>query len=74
MKEKASKKFKRLNDLFKSDVNGFWREVKKMQHIKQMIKIPINDIKLQYQKLFNQSNFPDDNSDKVERDQSNKRL
>ena len=36
-----SKKFKQLNDLFGSDINGFWREVKKMQKLKQLINVPL---------------------------------
>ena len=65
-KEKANKKFKRLNELFKSNINGFWKHVKRMQMIKQLINIPINDIKLQYEKLFKTSNFPDVNRDEKE--------
>jgi hypothetical protein len=53
-------------------VNGFWREVKKMTMIKQMINIPINDIRKQYNVLFNTSNFPDEDRDKTEEDKLNK--
>ena len=40
-KERSNKKFKQLNDLFGSDINGFWREVKKMQKLKQLINVPL---------------------------------
>lgn len=62
-KESSNKKFKYLKDLFKFDLNGFWREVEKMTQIKQLINIPLNEIKQQYQVLFNTSNFPDDERD-----------
>lgn len=62
-KESSNKKFKHLIDLFEFDLNGFWREIKKMTQIKQLINIPLNEIKQQYQVLFNTSNFPDDERD-----------
>ena len=71
-KERANKKFKQLNDLFGSNVNGFWREVKKMTMIKQMINIPIDDIRKQYKVLFNTSNFPDEEKDKNEEEKLTK--
>ena len=65
-KENSNIKFKRLNELFKSDINGFWREVKKMQQIKQMINVPLKDIRVQYNQLFNTSNQPDEQRDEYE--------
>lgn len=67
-KEKANKKFRQLNCFFKSDINGFWREVKKMRMIKRIINIPLNEIREQYSKLFNNSNFPDETRDRVEKE------
>jgi hypothetical protein len=71
-RQKASKRFQQLNDFFKSDVNGFWREVKKMRRIKQLINIPIDKIKKQYKDLFNSSNFPDPQRDKEEEEELKK--
>lgn len=73
-KEKANKRFKRPNDLFKSDINGFWREIKKIQKLKQLINVPLKEIKTQYEKLFNTSNFPDDDRDKDERQKLNEEI
>lgn len=53
-------------------LNGFWREVKKMQQIKQMINVPLKDIRIQYDQLFNNSNYPDDQRDKIEEEKLNK--
>jgi len=66
-KEKANKKFRKLNEFFKSDINGFWREVKKMRMVKQLINVPIDEIKKQYKNLFNNSNFPDSKRDEDEK-------
>ncbi len=71
-KERANKKFKQLNDLFGSNVNGFWREVKKMTMIKQMINIPIDEIRKQYNVLFNTSNFPDEEKNKSDEEKLEK--
>lgn len=65
-KERANIKFKELSDLFEANVNGFWREVKKMTQLKQIINIPLYDIKKQYDVLFNTNNFPDEERDKNE--------
>ena len=67
-------KFKRLNELFKSNVNGFWREIKKIRKIKQLINIPIEQIKKQYTTLFNSSNFPDEKRDKKEKEELDKKI
>jgi len=62
-KNKANQRFKELNDLFKTDKNGFWRDVKKMNRIKQLINVPIEQIKNIYTNLFNTSNIPDERRD-----------
>jgi len=33
-KERSNKKFKEISDLNETNVNGFWREVKKMTQLK----------------------------------------
>lgn len=63
-REKAYKKFKRLDDQFKNDINGFWRQVRRMKETRQNITVPLEDIKEHYSSLFNISNYPDEERDR----------
>jgi len=62
-KNKSNRKFKELNELFKYDTNNFWRSVKKMTQLKQIINVPLHEIVNIYKTLFNTSNMPDEERD-----------
>ena len=57
--------------MFGSDINGFWREVKKMKKLKQLINVPLKEIRQQYNELFNTSNYPKPIRDKEEESKLN---
>lgn len=48
----ANRKLRQLNELFRMSVNGFWKSMKKMQLLKQIINVPIAKIKDAYEKTF----------------------
>lgn len=73
-RETANKRFKRLDDLFNADVNAFWKEIKNMQKIKQMINVPLQQIRLHYDQLFNTSNIPNAERDKREEEELKQRI
>ncbi len=73
-KNQANIKFRNLNNLFKSDKNGFWRCVKNMNQIKNMINIPLEDITRIYRTLFNTSNFPDSERDLKDENELNAKI
>ena len=70
-KNNANKKFKKLNDLFKSDINGFWKSVKKMRQLKTLINVPINKIEQIYKSLFNTENIINKEKDEKEETEVN---
>jgi hypothetical protein len=68
-KNKSNEKFRQLNELFKSDKNGFWRSVKKMNQLKQLVNVPLNEIIKIYKTLFNTSNMPDEERDEKDEEE-----
>jgi len=51
--EHKDAKLKQINLLFKTNINGFWRRMKTMSRIKQLISAPLKDIRTAYEEIFN---------------------
>ncbi|CAF1025673.1 unnamed protein product [Brachionus calyciflorus] len=56
IKLKRNKKLEMLNKLFKLNKNEFWTKVKLLQRKRHKINIKIDDLKIEYEKLFTVSN------------------
>ncbi len=65
---KRNKNIKKLDDLFKLDRDSFWKKIKSSQRIKQIIDMPLEEAKKEYEELFNVS-FPHKvNKDKIKQE------
>jgi len=52
-REHCDQKLRELNALFSTGINGFWRKIKTMNSIKQLVSVPISEVKRAYEDLFN---------------------
>jgi len=64
-REHCDQKLRELNALFSTGINGFWRKIKFMNSIKQLVSVPISEVKRAYENLFNKRNSTDLDEHKI---------